>query len=93
MSARHTAIESISNHRVASTQDYLAHAGEEIYGQYVFHEAAQRQFLAKPIFRRLRRTIEGLEALRPGDRRRRRARGEEWALSHGPPTTPTGSCR
>jgi len=34
---------------------------EEIYGQYVFHEAAQRQFLAKPIFRRLRRTIEGLE--------------------------------
>ena len=61
MTARHKAIEAISNHKVASTQDYLEHAGEDIYGDYVFHEAAQRQYLPKPIFRRLRRTIDGLE--------------------------------
>ena len=83
MSARHTAIESISNHRVASTQDYLAHAGEEIYGQYVFHEAAQRQFLAKPIFKRLRRTIEGLEPFDPVIADAVAHGVKEWALSHG----------
>ena len=83
MSARHTAIESISNHRVASTQDYLARAGEEIYGQYVFHEAAQRQFLAKPIFRRLRRTIEGLEPFDPVIADAVAHGVKEWALSHG----------
>ena len=65
MTARHTAIETISNHKVASTQNYLEHAGEDIYGQYVFHEGAQRQYLAKPIYRRLRRTIEGLDGIDP----------------------------
>ena len=83
MTARHRAIEAISNHRVASTQNYLEHAGEEIYGQYVFHEVAQRQFLAKPIFKRLQRTIAGLE---PFDEviADAVAHGvKEWALSHG----------
>ena len=40
MTARQTAIKAISNHKVASTQDYLEHAGEDIYGEYVFGEAA-----------------------------------------------------
>ena len=83
MTARHTAIEAISNHRVASTQDYLEHAGEEIYGSYVFDEVVQRQYLPKPIFKRLRRTIEGLE---PFDSviADAVAHGiKEWALSHG----------
>ena len=61
MTARTTAIEAISNHRVASTHDYLEHAGEEIYGSYVFDEVAKRQYLPKQILRRLRRTIDGLE--------------------------------
>ena len=70
MTARHKAIETISNHKVASTQNYLEHAGEDIYGQYVFHEGVQRQYLAKPIFRRLRRVDRRPRAVRPGDRRR-----------------------
>ena len=61
MSARQSAISAISNSRVASTHDYLEHAGADIYGQYVFGEAAQRQYLAKPIFAKLRRSIVGLE--------------------------------
>src|SRR2546423_13598695 len=83
MTARQTAITEIANHRVESTQDYTEHAGEEIYGQYVFHEVAQRQYLAKPIFKRLRRTIEGLE---PFDEviADAVAHGvKEWALAHG----------
>ena len=83
MTARHTAIETISNHRVASTQNYLEHAGEDIYGQYVFHEGAQRQYLAKPIFRRLRRTIDGLEPFDPVIADAVAHGVKEWALARG----------
>jgi len=50
MTARHTAIADIAGGTVSSTQDYTEHAGEEIFGQYVFHEVAQRAYLPKPIF-------------------------------------------
>ncbi len=53
MTARRTAIASIAAHKLGPTQDYTEHAGEEIYGQYVFHEVAQRQYLATPIFHRI----------------------------------------
>ena len=65
MTARKTAIASIATHRVAKTQDFLEDAGADIYGQYVFDEVAQRQYLAKPIFEKLRRTIDGLEPFDP----------------------------
>src|SRR5688572_8181748 len=83
LTARHEAISDIAAHRVAKTQDYLEQAGADIYGQYVFHEEAQRQYLAKPIFKKLRRTIEGHE---PFDRAivDAVAHGvKEWALAHG----------
>ena len=83
MTARHTAIETIANTKVASTQDYMEHAGEEIYGEYVFHEVAQRQYLPNPIFRRLRRTIEGLEPFDPVIADAVAHGVKEWALSHG----------
>ena len=76
MTARETAIASIATHKVASTQDHLGQAGQDIYGQYVFHEDAQRQYLAKPIFRKLRTHDRGQRAVRPGDHRRGRARRE-----------------
>lgn len=74
MTARSTAISTIANHKVASTQNYLEHAGADIYGSYVFGEQAQRQYLAKPIFKKLRRTIEGHEpSTRPSSTRSRTA--------------------
>jgi glutamine synthetase len=83
MTARTTAIEAISNHRVASTQDYLEHAGEEIYGSYVFSEEVQRQYLPKPIFKRLRRTIDGLEPFDSVIADAVAHGVKEWALVHG----------
>ena len=65
MTARQAAISAISSHRVAQTQSYLEHAGADIYGQYVFGEDAQRQYLAKPIFAKLRASIAGLEPFDP----------------------------
>ena len=83
MSSRQGAINAIANHRVAKTQDYLEHAGEEIYGQYVFSEDAQRKYLAKPIFAKLRRTIDGHEPFDPPIVDAVAHGVKEWALAHG----------
>jgi glutamine synthetase len=83
MSARQNAIGAISNQRVVSTQDYLEHAGADIYGQYVFGEDAQRQYLAKPIFNKLRRTIAGLEPFDEAIVDAVAHGVKEWALAHG----------
>jgi glutamine synthetase len=83
MTARQTAISEIASHRVAKTQDYLEDAGADIFGQYVFHEGAQSQYLAKPIFRKLRRTIEGHEPFDPAIVDAVAHGVKEWALAHG----------
>jgi glutamine synthetase len=83
MTARQTAIAAIANHRIASTQDYLEHAGQAIYGEYVFHEDAQREYLAKPIFKKLRRTIEGHEPFDPAIVDAVAHGVKEWAMAHG----------
>ena len=83
MTARQKAIAAISSHKVTSTQNYLEHAGEDIYGSYVFHEAAQRQFLAKAVFKKLRRTIEGVEPFDPAIADAVAQGVKEWAMAHG----------
>src|SRR5215470_8123717 len=83
MTARQAAISEIATHRVAKTQDYLKDAGADIYGDYVFNEAAQSQYLAKPIFRKLRRTIDGHEPFDPAIVDAVAHGVKEWALAHG----------
>jgi glutamine synthetase len=83
MTARQKAIEAIATSKVASSQNYLEHAGEDIYGQYVFGESAQRQFLSKPVFKKLRRTIEGLEPFDPAIADAVAQGVKEWAMAHG----------
>ena len=83
MTARQTAISGIATHRVAKTQDYLESAGADIYGQYVFDEQAQRQYLAKPIFRKLKRTTEGHEPFDPAIVDAVAHAVKEWAMAHG----------
>ena len=83
MTARTTAIAAIASHKVGSTQNYLEHAGQAIYGQYVFGEEAQRQYLAKPIFKKLRRTIEGHEPFDPAIVDAVAHGVKEWAMAKG----------
>jgi glutamine synthetase len=83
MTARQTAISDIAAHRVAKTQDYLESAGADIFGQYVFHEGAQSKYLAKPIFRKLRKTIDGHEPFDPAIVDAVAHGVKEWALAHG----------
>jgi len=83
MTARRRAIETIANTRVASSQEYLEFAGADIYGQYVFGDAAQRQYLAKPIYRKLRETIDGRAPFDPAIVDAVAHGVKEWAMSHG----------
>jgi glutamine synthetase len=83
MNARQETIATIASQRVVSTQNYLEHAGADIYGQYVFSEIAQQQYLAKPIFRKLRRTIAGQEPFDPAIVDAVAHGVKEWALAHG----------
>src|SRR5215218_8566561 len=83
MTARTAAIADIATHRVGSTQDYLSDAGTAVYGTYVFGEEAQRDYLAKPIFRKLRRTIEGHEPFDPAIVDAVAHGVKEWAIAHG----------
>jgi glutamine synthetase len=83
MTARQAAITTIANHKIASTQNYLENAGEAIYGQYVFHEEAQQEYLAKPVFKKLRRTIDGHEPFDPAIMDAVAQGVKEWAMAHG----------
>ncbi len=83
MTARQAAIAAIAQHQVASNQAYLEQAGQEIYGQYVFHEDAQREYLAKPIYKQLRRTIDGNEPFDPAIVDAVAHGVKEWAMAHG----------
>src|SRR5687768_2520661 len=83
MTPRQVATSGISNTRVESTQDFLTHAGADIYGQYVFGEEAQRHYLAKPIAAKLRRTTAGLEPFDPQIVDAVAHGVKEWALAHG----------
>ena len=83
LTSRQSAINQIANHRTGSTQDYLERAGSDIYGEYVFGEDAQQQYLAKPIFAKLRRTIEGAEPFDPQIVDAVAHGVKEWALANG----------
>ncbi|HJP89430.1 MAG TPA: glutamine synthetase III [Candidatus Limnocylindrales bacterium] len=83
MSARRRAIETIANHKVGASQEYLELAGADIFGQYVFGDAAQRAFLAKPIYRKLRETIEGRAPFDPAIVDAVAHGVKEWAMAQG----------
>ncbi len=83
MSARQSAVAAIAAHKVAPTQNYLEHAGQAIYGQYVFHDDQQREYLAKPIHRKLRRAIAGAEPFDPAIVDAVAHGVKEWAMAHG----------
>ena len=83
MSARKNAVAAIATQKVASTQNYLEHAGQDIYGSYVFGDEAQQEYLPKPVYKKLRRTIEGLEKFDPSIADAVAQGMREWATSHG----------
>jgi glutamine synthetase len=66
-----------------SIEDFVAQPGTAIYGEYVFNEDAQRQFLSKDVFKKLRATTQAGEPLDAGIAHQVAQGMKEWALSHG----------
>ena len=83
MSSRKQALAAISTQKVASTENYLEHAGEKIYGSYVFGDDAQKEFLPKPVYKKLRRTIADLEPFDASIADAVAQGMKAWALAHG----------
>jgi glutamine synthetase len=83
MTTRKNAVAAIAIQKVASTENYLEHAGQDIYGSYVFGDEAQRQYLPKPVYKKLRQTIAGLEKFDSSIADAVAQGMKEWALSHG----------
>jgi glutamine synthetase len=83
MTARKDAVAAIATRKVDSTENYLEHAGEDIYGSYVFGDEAQKEYLPKPVYKKLRRTIEGKEAFDPSIADAVAQGMKTWAMAHG----------
>ena len=86
MTARKQAVAAIATHKVASTENYLEHAGEDIYGSYIFGDDAQKEYLPKQVYKKLRQTIDGAKPFDPSIADAVAQGMKTWALEHGATT-------
>jgi glutamine synthetase len=68
---------------VSPMENYKSEPGHEIFGSLVFHDTAQRQFLSKDVYKKLRATTLRGEPLDPSIADQVAQGMKEWALSHG----------
>jgi glutamine synthetase len=73
---------SIGN-EVAPVENYKSEPGNAIYGSLVFNDLAQKQFLSKDVYKKLRATTLRGEPLDPSIANQVAQGMKEWALSHG----------
>jgi glutamine synthetase len=64
-------------------EDFKGQPAEEIYGSLVFGEKAQKQYLSKDVYKKLRATIVRGEVLDSGIADQVAQGMKEWALDHG----------
>ncbi len=68
---------------VPPVEEYKAQPGQAIYGSLVFNDAAQKQFLSKDVYKKLRATTLKGEPLDPSIADQVAQGMKEWALAHG----------
>jgi glutamine synthetase len=68
---------------VPKRQDYKNHPAQKIYGSLVFNEAAQKEYLSKDVYRKLRATAQRGEPLDASISNQVAQGLQEWALAHG----------
>ncbi len=66
-----------------SAEDYQGRPGADIFGELVFNDAAQIQYLSKDVYKRLKATTAVGEPLDAGIAQEVAQGMKEWALSHG----------
>src|ERR1700722_9379441 len=72
----------ISSHP-SSVEDYAGKPGHEIYGELVFNEVAQKQYLSKGVFKKLKATTQAGDPLDASIADQVAQGMKEWALAHG----------
>jgi glutamine synthetase len=65
------------------TEDYRAKPAQEIYGKLVFNDAAQKQYLSKDVYKKLRATALRGQPLDASIADQVAQGMREWALAHG----------
>jgi glutamine synthetase len=65
------------------SQDYVGKPGQEIYGELVFNDNAQKIFLSKDVYKKLKATTQAGDALDASIADQVAQGMKEWALSHG----------
>jgi glutamine synthetase len=65
------------------TEDYKTKSGQEIFGSLVFNDRAQKKFLSKDVYKKLRATTIKGEPLDASIANQVAQGMKEWALSHG----------
>ena len=68
---------------VPKRQDYKNLPAQKIYGSLVFNDAAQKEYLSKDVFRKLRATAQRGEPLDASIAPQVAQGLQEWALAHG----------
>jgi glutamine synthetase len=80
--ARQKIALNISSHP-ASAEDYTGKPGQEIFGELVFNDAAQKKYLSKDIYKKLKATTTAGDALDASIADQVAQGMKEWALSLG----------
>lgn len=68
---------------VPEREDYKNNPGQKIYGSLVFNDAAQKQYLSKDVYKKLRATTQRGEPIDPSISNQVAQGLQEWALDHG----------
>jgi glutamine synthetase len=68
---------------VPERHDYKNEPGQKIYGSLVFNDAAQKQYLSKDVYKKLRATTQRGEPLDASIANQVAQGLQEWALEHG----------
>src|SRR5579872_7071953 len=68
---------------VPPVENYKSEPGHEIFGSLVFNDAAQKQYLSKDVYKKLRATTQRGEPLDPSIADQVAQGMKEWALAHG----------
>lgn len=68
---------------IPEPEDYKNKPGQKIYGSLVFNDAAQKQYLSKDVYKKLRATTQRGEPIDPSIANQVAQGLQEWALEHG----------
>ena len=68
---------------IPQREDYKKQPGQKIYGSLVFNDTAQKQYLSKDVYKKLRATTQRGEPIDPSISNQVAQGLQEWALEHG----------